>query len=556
MSQLSTPTLTHSSLFEQSSTGPVERSSGKAVTRRRFLHTVAAGGVALAGGTALAACGGSNSPSGPTDLTLWINPAVPEVAAPPADWSLYTAVRQKLNINLKVVLLPLGNDGITKLSAAAAGNNLPDLFQNIDTSLLFQWINLGLIAPVDSLLPQMPQRTKDRYSDATLNKLFSLNGKQYALPEGAGPMGKRAGYFIRKDWLDKLGLQMPKTLDDLMNVVNAFTYHDPDGDGKNDTYGFGALIDPTTYQQGLGNYFAPIYGAFGLPGPWDFSTPGKLSLSVRNPAFLQATMSIRQLVSAKVIDPDWTTLTTSDLRARWKQGKYGVFWEDFAAAIGQSNYAPFDKNFPKAELVPLAPPVGPNGQSGVAGFSNARFSWAVSQSAVNANKGAAIAKLLEWLNSGEGYYLSGFGQKGVNYNLDAQGNITTQGVTTPFTNAAAQPYIQIRNLSLNNNPTELSARYPSYKTQNGRTIAPLQILQEFSSMPWDDETREGAIQPASNQADIDRYIQEGLVQFITGQKALNSSTWAAYIQGLDGLNVSTWEAAALKNLKDKGLFPG
>lgn len=535
---------------------PGERLSGAPVTRRRFLQTAAAGSLALAGGTALAACGGSNSKSGPTDLTLWLNPAIPEVAAPPSNWELYSVVRQKLNINLTVVLLPLGNDGITKMSAAAAANNLPDLFQNIDTSLLFQWVKLGLIAPVEGLLPQMPQRTKDRYSDATLNKLFTINGKQYGLPESGGTLSKRAGYFIRKDWLDKLGLQMPKTLDDFMNVCNAFTFHDPDGDGKNDTYGFGALIDPSTYQQGLGNYFAPLYGAFGLPDPWDFSTPGKLSLSVRNPGFQQATAFIRQLVAAKVIDPDWTTLTTNDLRARWKQGKYGIFWEDFAAAIGQSNYSPFDKNFPNAELVPLAPPVGPGGQSGVASFSNAHFSWAVSQSAVNAGKGTAIAKLLEWLNSGEGYYLSSFGKKGVNYNLDAQGNVTTQGVPTPFTDAAAQPYIQIRNMSLNNSPAELNVRYPSYKTKNGRTIAPLQVLQEFSSMPWADGTREGAIQPASNQADINRYIQEGLVQFVTGQKALNAGTWNSYIQGLDGLNVSTWEAAAQKNLRDKGLFPG
>src|SRR6266851_2249191 len=161
----------------RSSTHPFERSSMLArshsapMTRRQVLRTMAAGGVALAGGAALAACGGSNSPSGPTNLTIWVNPAVPEVAAPPANWFLYSTVRKALNINLTVVLLPLGNDGVTKMSAAAAANNLPDFFQNIKSSLLFQWVNLGLVGAVDDLLPQMPQRTKDRYSNATLNKL-------------------------------------------------------------------------------------------------------------------------------------------------------------------------------------------------------------------------------------------------------------------------------------------------------------------------------------------------------------------------------------------------
>jgi putative aldouronate transport system substrate-binding protein len=525
------------------------------ITRRQLLQTAVASGLVLAGGTALAACGSGNSNSAnANNVTMWINPAVPEVSAPPSNWSLYTTVRQKLGIKLSVVLLPLGNDGITKMSAAAAANALPDFFQVTDGSIFFQWINQGLVGAVDSLLPLMPQRTKDRYSNAELNKLYTVNGKLYALAESSGLLNKRAGYFIRKDWLDKLGLAMPKTLDDFMNVAKAFTFQDPDGDGKNDTYGFGALIDPTTYQEGLGNYFAPIFGAFGLPGPWDLSTPGKLSLSVRNPGFFQAIQFIQQLVSAKVIDPDWTTLTTDDIRARWKQGKYGIFWEDFAAALGESNYQPFDQNFPNGELVPLPPPVGPQGHSAVADYSAAHFTWAVSQSALNAGKGPAIAKLLEWLNSGDGYYLASFGQKGVNYNLDANGNVTTQGVPTPFTSAAAQPYIQIRNLSLNNSPSELTVRYPSYKTKNGRTIVPLQVLQEFSNMPWEDGTRLGAIQPASNQADIDRYIQEGLVQFVTGQKPLNSSTWNTFIQGLGGLNVSDWEAAAAKNLQDKG-FP-
>jgi len=548
MPEVSTPLSEQSPMPDQTHDRPL--------TRRKLLHTMAAGSVALVGGSVLAACGGSSqpNPNAPVDLTMWINPAVPEVSAPPDNWSLYNIVRQKLNINLKVDLLPLGNDGLTKISAAAAANSLPDFFQINSLSLFFRWVSLGLVAPVDSLLPLMPQRTKGRYSDATLNKIYTVNGKLYALADNAGPLGKRAGFFIRKDWLDKLGLQTPKTLDDLLAVAKAFTTRDPDGDGKNDTYGFGAFIDPTTYRQGIGNQFAPIYGAFGLPGPWDYTTPGTISLSVRNPGFLQATQFIKSMADAKLIDPDWTTLTTNDFRARWKQGKYGIFWEDFAAAIGQSNYQAFDKNFPNGELVPLAPPVGPDGKSYVAASTNARFTWGVSQKAASAGKIAAIAKLLEWLNSGEGYYLSGFGQSGVNYKLDAQGNISTQGVSTPFTSAPAQPYIQIRNLSLNNSPSELSVRYASYKTQNGRSIVPLQVLQSFSSMPWLDTTREGAIQPAANQADIDRYIQEGIVQFITGQKALNAGSWNTFTQGLNGLGVADWEAAARKNLQDKNLL--
>jgi putative aldouronate transport system substrate-binding protein len=43
--------------------------------------------------------------------------------------------------------------------------------------------------------------------------------------------------MIRMDWLDKLGLKVPVTMDEFREVARAFTLKDPDGNGKNDTYG-------------------------------------------------------------------------------------------------------------------------------------------------------------------------------------------------------------------------------------------------------------------------------------------------------------------------------
>jgi putative aldouronate transport system substrate-binding protein len=506
----------------------------------------------------LAACGGStpsNNPNAPVDLNVWVYPAIPEVAAPPADWELTKVVRQKLNINLKVTLIPTGDDGDAKLNAAAAANDLPDLFQ-INTSAssnstFLKWIDLGLVSPVDKLLPMMPQRTKDRYSNATLNKLMTVNGSLYALQE-ATPLTKRQGLFIRKDWLDKLGLQPPKTLDDLLKVAEAFTTRDPDGNGKNDTYGFGAYTlssAPT-----LGGQFDFIYGAYGLPGVWNTSTPGKISLNLRDPNYLKATEFIKKMADEKVIDPDWTTLKLDDYRARWKQGKYGIFVEDFCAAICQANYQPFDTNNPNGQLVPLNPPQGPDGKAYIGTFSQLGFRMGVSKKAMDNGKGPAIAKLMEWLNSGEGYYLAGFGKEGVNYKLDSQGNISTDGLAVPFTAHEVGPSIQIRNMVLNGTTPELKVRYPSFKTKNGRTIDPINVYQTFAAMPSIDVTSNFAIKTAANQGDINRYVDEGLIQFVTGQKPLNDSSWNTFVKGLDGLGVTDWENSAQQSLQEKGLL--
>src|SRR5262249_44607228 len=71
---------------------------------------------------------GNSSSNGPVDLTLWANPSASEVGNPPSNWFLIQDVKKALNINLHVTLIPYGDAGNAKYSAAAAANSLPDLF--------------------------------------------------------------------------------------------------------------------------------------------------------------------------------------------------------------------------------------------------------------------------------------------------------------------------------------------------------------------------------------------------------------------------------------------
>ena len=147
-----------------------------------------------------------------------------------------------LNINLKVVLLPSTQaDQDTKINTAAASNSLPDLFL-VNRDAWYKVTEAGLTANVDELLPLMPDRTKTHYSDPDRNKQVTYNGALYGLAD-PGHLPQTDALVIRQDWLDKLGLEAPKTLDDFMTVAKAFTNDDPDGNGKKDTYGLCAFID-------------------------------------------------------------------------------------------------------------------------------------------------------------------------------------------------------------------------------------------------------------------------------------------------------------------------
>jgi putative aldouronate transport system substrate-binding protein len=497
------------------------------------------------------------TPPEPVEIVLWAQATVTEAGAPPDDWIAYDRIREELNIDLTYVIVPTGEDGEAKINAVAAANDLPDLFQvvsaiNDNRGALLRLVDLGLVAPVDDLMSLMPERVKLHYNDPLAIDLVTFNGQQYGLPEPP-PIPRREGLVIRKDWLDKLSLDVPSTPEELLEVAIAFTEQDPDGNGQDDTYGLGGFI---TGAPGLGNRFDFIMGAYGVPGVWNFMDPANFGLNVRSPQYLEALAYFKSLVDAKVIDPDWPTLTRDDFRARWKQGSYGIMWEDFAALTNESNYEPFDTNYPEGEWIPVASPQGPDGDAYYGVYTGRGQIFAVSQKAVDAGKGEAIARLLEWMAT-DGYYLLGFGEEGVNFIIDDSGNISTEGLdpAQAYTAAERQPFTQMRNqLIFYNSEQEITARYPSYDTLNGRLMEPMTFLGFFQEQPWVDGRGVQVILPPANAADFDRFYSEGILQFVLGQKELNETTWAEYLAGLDTLGAAEYEASAKQALTDAGLL--
>ncbi|MEN6363461.1 MAG: extracellular solute-binding protein [Rectinema sp.] len=490
------------------------------------------------------------------DIELWALGAVTEAGAPPDNWVGYQIIRDKLGINLKLVLEPSSpTDQDTKISVAAASNSLPDIF-GVNRDMLMKIARQGLVAQVDSMLPMMPIRTRDHYSDPVLLKLATQNKKLVGLPD-PGAMPRVEGLVIRKDWLDKLGLKTPKTLDELVEVAKAFTFNDPDGNGKDDTYGFGAWYESTGLSSaGFGRRFDYIMGAFGVAGMWNLESADKFQFNFRDPNFRKAIEFIRKINEAGIIDPSWTAPNKDEFRARWKQGKFGIFWEQFAALHTTANYKDFDKNFPNGELVPIMPPVGPGGKSSNGlDIAGARI-YAVSTKAAKAGKVEAIARLLEWMASPEGYYLCGFGVEGVNFKKDAKGYISLEGIQAElaYTHKSQQPLTQLRNMVYINNDIELKVRYPSYKSANGKTIDPLATWNFFKNSPYTESTGAGMIDPPSNVNDFKRFYDENLVKFALGQQPLNDQTWADFIAGMDKLGAKDVEKAAKAKLIDQGML--
>jgi putative aldouronate transport system substrate-binding protein len=507
---------------------------------------LAAGSMIFAGGKKEAA------KSGPVAIDLWYGAAVTEAGPPPADWKVIPMLKE-MGIDLQLTALPSSeSDQTQKINAAGAADALPDLFM-VTRDTLVRLQQQGLLASVDDMFAMMPNRTKIMYDDAAKAQA-AIDGVTYGLAS-PGTIAKNEGILIRKDWLDKLGLKVPKTTEEFLAVAKAFTTQDPDGNGKNDTYGYGAFIEANKLSYGLGARIDPILGAFGVAGTWNLSAsnPG---LNVFRPEYYDAMVFLKRMVDEQVIDPTWLAYKKDDFRAAWKQGKFGIMREQNAAFAAKNNYKPFDDNFPNGEWIVIDPPVGPAGKSSVGVYDAGYRIYAVSAKAEKNGKKPAIAKLLEWMSSDEGYYLLGWGEKDVNYVIGADGAPTSKGIADPskaWDKTENVPLTQLRNMVFYNSDTELVSRYPTYNcAKSGKEMSALKVLRTMQSKPWT-QVVGGNTMPAPN-ADVERFYSQTILEFLRGTRTLNKDTWNTFLSDFKKIGGQAWNDEGVKYARENNFL--
>jgi len=495
----------------------------------------------------------AQKPADPVTIELWYGLAVTEQPPPPADWKALQIIRDKLNINLVLNALPTNeNDQDAKVEAAAAANALPDLVM-VRTTVFQDLVRSGKVAPVDGLYALMPTRTKQQY-DADSIAYTTVNGKSYGLAS-PGSIIKNEGLLIRKDWLDKLGLKVPATTEELFTVMKAFTENDPDGNGRNDTWGYGYFNEIFSNEEGLGRRMEPILGAFGVEGTWNLTRAGA-GLNVRKPAYFDALTYVKRMVDEKVIDPNWLSYTKDDFRVAWKQGRFGIMREQNAAYAASGNYDPFDNNFPNGEWIVIDPPKGPTGKYSVGVYTQGYRIYCVSTKAMDAGKGPAIARLLEWMSSDEGYYLLGWGERGVNYVIGADGAPTEKGIPDPSKAWNQPPNVsltQLRNMVYYNGEMELLSRYPTWKApKSGKEMSALRVLFDMQKRRWTPNIG-GDNLPLPN-ADLKHFYEQGVMEFVTGVRQLTQANWNAWLTQFDAMGGLQWEKDGIADATAKGLL--
>ena len=479
----------------------------------------------------------------PVHITLWYPATQTEVGPLPNDWVGYQIVKDKFNIDLEAQTLPSGTqDQDVKIQAAAAADDLPDMF-TAGREVWLRLANNGMLADVTDLYAKMPNRTEKMF-DAGAKAYTTINGRSYGFATPAA-VSRNEGLVIRKDWLDKLGLEVPKTTEDLFNVLHAFTYDDPDGNGKNDTYGYGAFLEVNNYESYPGRRFEPLMGAFGVEGCWNL-TKDNFGLQINKPEFYDFMVFMKRLIDDGSIDPNFMAYKKDDFRGAWKQGKFGCFREQNSALHSENNYSPFDANFPNGDLVVIDPPVGPSGKQSVGPAVRNMRVWCISAKAQEQGKAEKIADLFEWMSYGEGYMLCGFGREGVEYTLDAEGNPQSVPGDAGYNGPVGQTYIQLRNMAFNyKDNQELASRYPSYTTKvSHKHMSALETLHKMQARPWTEATGMESMPVPST--DLKTFYEQGIAEFLAGKKELTKENWDAFVKQFDDMGGKAWEEEGRK----------
>jgi putative aldouronate transport system substrate-binding protein len=311
-------------------------------------------------------------------------------------------------VDYQVEITP-GREYYTKLNFKLAMNDLPDLF-TVDYPTFIRLAHNGQLLPLNDLLDASPNLT--RWIEPSRFKYVTVDGNIYAIPRGNRPepysSGNQEGFMVRKDWLDKLGLPVPQTLDQMYEVLKAFVNDDPDGDGKKDTYGYGAA---------KGHEFTGIFGAFGINPKFWHERNGKIMKGFVLPETKQVLAILRKWYREGLIDPYFMVTESKQRDVNIVRSKVGLF-QNSPLELDPNTplLSALLNNEPTARLAFFTGVKGPQGKSGFPEATPLKELRAVSSKVKSPEK---LFQMLDWmLNDNGGYNLIHYGVEGTDFNLD------------------------------------------------------------------------------------------------------------------------------------------
>ena len=312
-------------------------------------------------------------------------------------------LQKRTNVYFNIISIDSGY--WDKYKVMLASNNLPDLiFTTVADAKRYGME--GLFLSLDELLEQHGKHILTAIEQEGIEEdMRALDGKIYFFPKIS--LQHPEPFMVRRDWLDRYGLDTPETLDDFYQMLKTFKEKDPAGNERTIPYGSLMYNDPSIC------YLNAFYRAFTVDQDFMLKAD-RMVWGPAQPEMKQAMRYLNKLYAEGLLDREAPILAKKQWEERVSAGRVGMIvyssvrTDYFTRVLNQTD--------PAARMVGITPPIGIDGQRHVAPLPrfSTNFCMVISKDSPHAE---LIVKFFDYVFSPEGRMVVSYGVEGDSYEI-------------------------------------------------------------------------------------------------------------------------------------------
>lgn len=237
-------------------------------------------------------------------------------------------LKKTLNIQNKNVFMESEERYDEALNILVKDRNLPDIFLVSDRETLEELVENDLIEDLTEVYKSCASdKIQEMYESYGKELLASgtFDGKLFALPETAIDDGSQL-LWLRRDWMEQLGVKEPKTLDEALSVIRAFQENRMGAEEGEDPVGLvcdPGLVGTVSTSYSVDSVFE-MFGAY--PQQWIKNADGEIVYGSLTEETKEALGYLRELYKQGILDPDFALRAQNNIRDLVVNGKCGAFF--------------------------------------------------------------------------------------------------------------------------------------------------------------------------------------------------------------------------------------
>lgn len=236
-------------------------------------------------------------------------------------------LRKMLNIQNDTVYMDTEERYSELVNILVKDQNLPDIMVVTDREILKELVENDLVEDLTEVFEKCTSsRIKEMYEsygDALLNS-GKFNGRLMAVPETVIDHGPNL-LWLRKDWMEELGLEEPETLEDAFEIIDAFVQNRMGTEDGETPVGLACdtnLVGTTSSSYSVD----PVFDSFGAnPQRW-ISQDGEIVYGSLTEETKEALDYLHKLYDRRILDRNFALRAPNNLRDLVVNGKCGAFF--------------------------------------------------------------------------------------------------------------------------------------------------------------------------------------------------------------------------------------